>query len=144
MKVGISSRYLGQSQAEGRRNNFKTRENDLRGGGDKMVNSIESKQLIYAMAEKIKKEYGPEKIILFGSYAWGQPEKDSDVDLFIIKETNQKHRQRMLTVRRLLSEENSLVGMDILVYTPQEVSERLKIGDSFISKILNKGDVLYG
>lgn len=109
-----------------------------------MVNSIESKQLIYAMAEKIKKEYGPEKIILFGSYAWGQPEKDSDVDLFIIKETNQKHRQRMLTVRRLLSEENSLVGMDILVYTPQEVSERLKIGDSFISKILNKGDVLYG
>ena len=41
----------------------------------------------------------------------------------------------MLTVRRLLSEENSLVGMDILVYTPQEVSERLKIGeDSFISK----------
>lgn len=96
------------------------------------------------MAEKIKKEYGPEKIILFGSYAWGQPAKDSDVDLFIVKETNQKHRQRMLTVRRLLSEENSLVGMDILVYTPQEVSERLKIGDSSISRILNKGDVLYG
>ena len=109
-----------------------------------MVTNRESKQLIYAMAEKIKKEYAPEKIILFGSYAWGQPAKDSDVDLFIIKETNQKHRQRMLTVRRLLSEENSLVGMDILVYTPQEVSERLKIGDSFISKILNKGDVLYG
>lgn len=109
-----------------------------------MVNSGESKQLIYAIAEKIKKEYGPEKIILFGSYAWGQPAKDSDVDLFIIKETNQKHRQRMLTVRRLLSEENSLVGMDILVYTPQEVSERLKIGDDFVKEILANGQTLYG
>lgn len=50
----------------------------------------------------------------------------------------------MLTVRRLLSEENGLIGIDILVYTPDEINKRLEIGDSFISKILKKGKVVYG
>lgn len=100
-------------------------------------------ELIHKITEKIKSQYQPEKIILFGSYAWGVPGKDSDVDIVIIKKTEQKHRQRMLTVRRMLSEENALVGIDILVYTPEEVDERLKIGDSFLSKIFKKGDVLY-
>ena len=50
----------------------------------------------------------------------------------------------MLTVRRIVSEENGLVGIDILVYTPQEIRERLKINDSFISKIFKKGEIIYG
>ena len=102
------------------------------------------KEIINKIVEKIKMRYQPEKVILFGSYGWGNPTKDSDIDLLIVKKTNQKHRQRMLTVRRIVSEENALVGIDILVYTPEEVTERLKIGDSFISKILKKGDILYG
>ena len=101
-------------------------------------------EIINKIVEKIKMRYQPEKVILFGSYGWGNPTKDSDIDLLIVKKTNQKHRQRMLTVRRIVSEENALVGIDILVYTPEEVTERLKIGDSFISKILKKGDILYG
>ena len=101
-------------------------------------------EIINKIVEKIKMRYQPEKVILFGSYGWGNPTKDSDIDLLIVKKTNQKHRQRMLTVRRIVSEENALVGIDILVYTPEEVTERLKIGDSFISKILKKGDTLYG
>lgn len=102
------------------------------------------KEIINKIVEKIKMRYQPEKVILFGSYGWGNPTKDSDIDLLIVKKTNQKHRQRMLTVRKIVSEENALVGIDILVYTPEEVTERLKIGDSFISKILKKGDILYG
>ncbi len=104
----------------------------------------QKKKLINQIAEKIKKQYKPEKIILFGSYAWGKPTKDSDIDLFIVKETNEKHRERALKVRRLLSEENGLVGLDILVYNSQELTKRLEIGDSFISKIIKKGKLVYG
>lgn len=109
-----------------------------------MIKNKNFKKIIYNMMGKIKKEYKPEKIILFGSFAWGKPTRDNDVDLFIVKKTAQKHRQRMATVRRMISEENALVGIDILVYTPEEVAQRLKIGDSFISKILKKGAFLYG
>lgn len=105
---------------------------------------MNNKEIVSRIIEKIKTFYQPEKIILFGSYAWGSPTKDSDIDLFIVKKTNQKHRQRMLTVRRLVSEENGLVGMDILVYTPEEITERLRINDSFISKIFKRGKVFYG
>ncbi len=65
--------------------------------------------IINKIVDKIKLQYQPEKIILFGSYAWGSPSKDSDVDIVIIKKTEQKHRQRMLTVRRMLSEEYELI-----------------------------------
>ncbi len=102
------------------------------------------KKIVARIVEKIKTQYQPEKIILFGSYAWGKPTKDSDLDLFIVKKTNEKHRERALKVRRILSEENGFVGMDILVYTPEELIKRLEIGDSFIDKILRKGKLVYG
>jgi len=105
---------------------------------------MDGKEIVNRIVEKIKMQYQPEKIILFGSYAWGNPTKDSDIDLLIVKKTDQKHRQRMLTVRKIVSEENGLVGVDILVYTPGEIAKRLKINDSFISKIFKKGSVVYG
>jgi len=105
---------------------------------------MNKKQIITRIAEKITTQYQPQKIILFGSYAWGDPTKDSDLDLLIVKETNEKHRKRSLSIRKILSEENGLIGMDILVYTPEEFSERIEMGDSFLSKILREGEVLYG
>jgi len=105
---------------------------------------MEKKDIILRAVEKIKEHYKPQKIILFGSFAWGNPAKDSDVDLLIIKKTELKHRERSLLVRKIISEENALVGIDILVYNPEEIEERLRIGDSFISKIFRKGEVLYG
>ena len=105
---------------------------------------MSKQELINRIVEKLKASYQPLKILLFGSYAWGKPSKDSDIDLFIIKDEKVKHRERSLRVRRILSDENALVGMDILVYTPQEIDARMKIGDSFISQILKRGEVLYG
>ncbi len=105
---------------------------------------MDRKKLIRQIVEKIKTEYLPQKIIIFGSYAWGNPTKDSDLDLFIIKDVNEKHKERALKVRRILGEENGIVAMDILVYTPEELSKRIEIGDSFISKILKKGEIVYG
>ena len=105
---------------------------------------MHKKQLIRRIVDKIKANYKPQKIILFGSHAWGNPGRDSDLDLLIIKETDEKPRQRFLGVRRLLREENGLIGIDILVYTPREFSGRIEMGDSFLSMVLRRGEVLYG
>lgn len=83
----------------------------------------------------------PEKVILFGSRAWGQPTKDSDVDLFVIQESNERRLEREIKLRLAIFPAG--VAVDVLAYTPEEVSRRLKIGDFFIKKVLAKGKVLY-
>jgi len=90
---------------------------------------------------RIVKEYSPEKIILFGSWAWGNPGKDSDIDLFVVKNTKKTRRDRQIELRTKLFP--SGLPLDILVYTPKEVDKRLKMGDFFVRKIINKGKVLY-
>ena len=84
----------------------------------------------------------PEKIILFGSYAYGAPTPDSDVDLFIIKDGDKK--QNYIAASLLLYPREFPV--DIIVRTPKEVSEALKGGKDnsfFIREIIKKGMVLY-
>ena len=93
--------------------------------------------------EKIKKEYQPEKIILFGSYAYGEPSPDSDLDLFIIKQTDKERRERFVEVKRLVYDPKRKVAVSPLVYTPKEVKDMLSLGDDFVNEILEKGVVLY-
>ena len=85
--------------------------------------------------------FNPEKIILFGSYAWGNPTADSDLDLCVIKETAEPKRDRQLRLRRLLL--NVDIAADILVYTSNEADKRIGMGDFFVRDILNKGKLLY-
>ncbi len=92
------------------------------------------------VVKRIVENYKPEKVYLFGSFAWGKPNKDSDVDLFIIKNTEAKHLERDKTVRRIINRE---LPADLLIYTPEETQRRLGIGDFFIKNILQKGKVLY-
>lgn len=94
--------------------------------------------------EKIKRQYKPEKIILFGSYAWGKPTRESDIDLFIIKDTNARGIDRSVEIRTILDEENAIFPLDVLVYTPNEMKRRLEIEDDFVKEILEKGKILYG
>jgi predicted nucleotidyltransferase len=101
-------------------------------------------EIINRMVEKIKREYQPEKIILFGSYAWGKPSKHSDIDLFIIKDTTARRIDRAVEVRRILDDENAEFPLDVLVYTPSEIKRRLEIEDDFIKDIIDKGKILYG
>ncbi len=91
--------------------------------------------------EKIIREIDPEKIILFGSYAWGKPTEDSDVDLFIIKNSNEPRRVRQVSLRKKLF--GSGVPMDLLVYTQEELNRRLELEDFFFEKIINNGKVIY-
>lgn len=98
---------------------------------------------IRAMADRIVREYQPERIILFGSYAWGEPGPDSDVDLFIVKETNERPIDRRVAVRQLLWDKSNRTPVDLIVITPAELSERLSIRDRFCEMILWKGKPLY-
>jgi predicted nucleotidyltransferase len=91
--------------------------------------------------QKIATELKPEKIVLFGSYAYGTPNPHSDVDLLVIMETKASPKDRSWAVSRLLLPRPFPV--DILVKTPKEVEKALKTGDFFLKEILTRGKVLY-
>lgn len=91
--------------------------------------------------DQLIKNYKPEKIILFGSAAWGKDEIH-DIDLLIIKsDTPHYGIDRMREVDNLV-EHN--IALDLLVYKPEEIEERLKMGDPFVKNIFKNGRVLYG
>ena len=100
-------------------------------------------QAIDRILERIVKEYAPERIVLFGSYAYGEPDEESDVDLLIIKETDQGPIARWVEVKRLLRDRSRIVSVSPLVYTPREVEERLTLGDPFLREALERGETLY-
>ena len=105
---------------------------------------------IKKITDQIVKKYKPEKIILFGSYAWGKPTEDSDVDLFIVKETRKSMTERMRDVRKLVyrdeyyGDKKRFPGpMDIIVYTPAQLKKELELGDFFIEEIIKEGKTMY-
>ena len=108
-----------------------------------MVKDKKIKKLILEVVEKIKKEYQPEKIILFGSYAYGTPTEDSDIDLFIVKETDKERIYRFAEVKKIIYKPERRIPISPLVYTPEELATRLSMGDSFVEEVLSKGEVLY-
>ncbi len=108
-----------------------------------MTASAEAAQIIQGILEKLLTGYAPQRVILFGSYAYGDPRPDSDIDLLIIKETPERFIDRWVTVRRILSDPKRKLPLETLVLTPQEVSRRLAMGDQFVAEILEKGKVLY-
>ncbi|MBP7284831.1 MAG: nucleotidyltransferase domain-containing protein [Leptospiraceae bacterium] len=96
---------------------------------------------IQEVINKISNSYFPEKIILFGSYAKGNPEIASDLDLFIIKDSTLPRYKRGLEVRRLLF--GSMIPIDLLVYTPKEIEEQKDRKYSLVHEVLNTGRVVY-
>jgi len=84
----------------------------------------------------------PDKIILFGSHAYGDPNKDSDLDLLIIMDTNLPFNKRASEIRRSLR--GIGVPLDLVVYTPSEVEKYNGNNFSFLGKINQQGKVLYG
>jgi predicted nucleotidyltransferase len=83
----------------------------------------------------------PEKIILLGSYAYGAPSADSDVDLLVILDRPGTRADRYLAVAEQLRPR--LFAVDLLVRTPGEIAQAVAHGDFFIDEILRRGRVLY-
>ena len=99
--------------------------------------------VIPLLVERIKEKYQPEKIILFGSYAYGKPRANSDVDLLIIKETEKPFYNRWAEVCRIVSDLRRYIPFSPFVLTPTEWQIRVEMGDPFIQEIFEKGKILY-
>ncbi|MEN3044703.1 MAG: nucleotidyltransferase domain-containing protein [Candidatus Hydrothermales bacterium] len=87
------------------------------------------------------KKYNPEKIILFGSCARGEMDKESDLDFVIIKKTKKRFLERLIEVSKLI--DNDLGEVDVFVYTPQEFKTMVKLRNPFIENVLKEGKVIY-
>lgn len=96
---------------------------------------------IRAVVEKITQRFDPERVILFGSYAYGKPHSFSDVDLLVVLKTKERPRAKQIEIVRALSPHP--FGMDILVRTPEQLEQRIRLDDSFMREIAEKGKVLY-
>jgi uncharacterized protein len=101
---------------------------------------------MYSLAEirqlcrRIAKDFHPERIILFGSHAYGKPTQDSDIDLFVVMPFEGRHTEQAI---RMLDKLNVLMPLDLIVRTPEQVKERLALGDTFTKEILERGKVMY-
>ena len=94
---------------------------------------------IKKIAERLKKEYNAERVILFGSYANGEATEDSDVDILVIAPTSERFFERMATVLGLVRDLYDGLALSPIVLRPEEVTQRLTRGDQFIKEILEEG-----
>src|SRR5438552_18608034 len=95
--------------------------------------------VIRRFARRVAERFRPEKIILFGSYAYGQPHADSDVDLLVVMPARNQLDQAFKIHSTLLPP----FPLDIIVRTPKNLEWRLQEGDWFLREIVSKGKVLY-
>ena len=109
-----------------------------------MKRAARTKTIIQRIVNRLRRDYHPTQVILFGSYAYGHPTRDSDIDLLIVKETKQSFLQRMFEVRRLVSPILKSYPFDPIVVTPKELQKRLARGDQFLQQIVTKGKTVYG
>ena len=98
-------------------------------------------EAIQAMADFIAQKFSPDKIILFGSYAYGDPRPWSDVDLLVVMDTPEGEMQAMRAISRALSPHP--FGMDVLVRSQATLDRRIPLGDWFLEEIVTRGRVLY-
>jgi DNA polymerase sigma len=96
---------------------------------------------IQNLADKIVREFHPEKIILFGSHARGDAKPDSDVDLLVIMDSGQHPSRTAAEITNRVHPRN--YGFDLIVRSPQMVRTRLQMNDWFMRDVMREGRVLY-
>lgn len=95
------------------------------------------------------KPFNPQKIILFGSYAYGTPTEESDIDLFLIKDDLELQNIRTYKLelqKRLFDiQKKYLLGIDLFVDSTQRMQQRIEnVKDQFYEEVLSKGQIIYG
>lgn len=102
-----------------------------------MISEDKIKEIVNRIVENVN----PEKIILFGSYAYGQPNEDSDLDVLVIQDVDIPVYKRGKQVKQYLR--GIKTPVDIVVRTPDEIKEWRNTKASFIYDAMQKGKVLY-
>ena len=95
---------------------------------------------IQEICDQIAREFHPQKIVVFGSHAYGRPGPFSDLDLLVVMPFEGSPLQQ---AARIISRINPQLGLDLIVRTPEEVAARLALQDSFMREILERGKVAY-
>lgn len=102
-----------------------------------------ARKILDNIVNRLRQDYDPEQIILFGSYAYGNPTEESDIDLLIVKDTSEPVLVRWVRVRKLVSDLRRGFAFSPIIVTPAELENRLGKGDPFFEEILRKGKKLY-
>ncbi|MEK6589719.1 MAG: nucleotidyltransferase domain-containing protein [Nitrospinota bacterium] len=100
-----------------------------------MLKTIES------IKERLIASYDPDTIILYGSHARNEGSDKSDIDILILKDTEERPIDRRIRVEKILADR--VKPLDILVYTPQEIKYLFPIGSPFIEEVIETGRVIY-
>ena len=95
---------------------------------------------IRELTERIVREFSPERVVLFGSYANGNPRPDSDVDLLVILPFEGKSFRKSLEI---LNRVNPRFPVDLLARRPDDTARRYREGDPLIRDALDHGQVLH-
>ena len=99
-----------------------------------------SLEAITELGEHIAREFHPQRIILFGSYAAGTPHEGSDVDLLVILPFRGNGIRKAI---QILDRVDPHFPVDLLARTPEDVQRRLAWNDFFLREVMAKGRVLY-
>jgi predicted nucleotidyltransferase len=92
------------------------------------------------LTAQIAREFNPDRIILFGSHAYGEPSNDSDVDILVVLSFKGKPVRKAIEIRNRI---NARMPLDLIVRTPEQLAERLAQNDWFMREIVERGRTLY-
>lgn len=103
-----------------------------------------TRRQIERLARFIGEEFGAVRVVLFGSYAYGRPREDSDVDLLVVMETEGDVVEKGGEIYAAVDRAGiAPFSMDLLVRRPEEIAERVRLGDFFMREIMERGKVVY-
>ncbi len=92
------------------------------------------------LCRQIVENFNPQKIILFGSHAYGKPNADSDVDLLVVMPFEGRNSQKAVEI---VSKVKTKLPLDLLVRTSEQIEKRIEMEDFFMRGIVYKGKILY-
>ena len=102
--------------------------------------TVTDESAIQSLCDRIVEAFHPEKVILFGSHAYGAPRHDSDVDILVVLPFEEPPVYKALEI---LTRTDPRFPVDVLARTPEQVAERLALGDFFMRGVIERGKVLY-
>jgi predicted nucleotidyltransferase len=108
-----------------------------------MKGTTQTKQDLERLLSKLIAGYAPQRVFLFGSHVYGEPDQHSDLNLLIVKETTRSPFQRRVEVGRIVQDRSRRTPIQPLVISPEELEERIRSGDPFLTEIVEKGEVVY-